>query len=605
MKSVTFKSITIQHFLSVGEPLELIYQPGISVVTGVNHDKQSRNGIGKSAVLTDALFFALYGKGLRDIGNSFIPNRVTGGRPIVRLEFEVRQENNVVDSYLLERTMKPARLFLSKNGEDISRNMNQSTNEIHTIIDASPDVFRNCVIMSLNGTIPFMSQSKLEKRRFIEGILGLDVFSDMLKDVRDEINDEAKTLNLHNETLRNKKANVARIRQQQTVHKANQSNRRDSLQQRIADLKTRIEALSTNSVNVDELLDKQKKAYEAIEKLESDEAAKSEAVDELSRTAIQLESKCDQLQKEYKKLTKDTSCCPTCKRAYDDAADPSVRLAELDLVKQEMETTCGEHGVVSKRLVALRDVLKKYKSAINQYRTIAKATHEQITEHSTSATTIATIQENITHTLEDIEAISTEVDQFQALINTSEAEIDAQEQVIYNLSWNLSVLEDVRFVVSEEGVKSYIVRQMLTLFNTRLAWYLKKLNANCTCTFNELFEETIIDESGNETTYANFSAGEAKRIDLAMLFTFQDIRRLQADTSINICVYDELFDSSLDETGVASVVEILRERVDMYGECTYVITHRSDALAAFDNISIVHLEKRDGVTTLNAYENIT
>ena len=60
-----------------------------------------------------------------------------------------------------------------------------------------------------------------------------------------------------------------------------------------------------------------------------------------------------------------------------------------------------------------------------------------------------------------------------------------------------------------------------------------------------------IDEKGKLCSYFNFSGAERKNIDLACLFAFMDIRRVQGDVAFNFSMYDELFDSSLDERGVA------------------------------------------------------
>ena len=57
------------------------------------------------------------------------------------------------------------------------------------------------------------------------------------------------------------------------------------------------------------------------------------------------------------------------------------------------------------------------------------------------------------------------------------------------------------------------------------------MDANCICVFNEYFEEQIIDEKGKICSYFNFSGAERKNIDLACLFAFMDIRRLQGDVA--------------------------------------------------------------------------
>jgi ABC-type Mn2+/Zn2+ transport system ATPase subunit len=62
-------------------------------------------------------------------------------------------------------------------------------------------------------------------------------------------------------------------------------------------------------------------------------------------------------------------------------------------------------------------------------------------------------------------------------------------------------------------------------------------------------------------------------------------------------MYDELFDSALDEKGVSKILEILRERTDKYDEAIYIISHNKAAInASFDNI--IKLEKINGKTSI-------
>ena len=126
---------------------------------------------------------------------------------------------------------------------------------------------------------------------------------------------------------------------------------------------------------------------------------------------------------------------------------------------------------------------------------------------------------------------------------------------------------------------------------------MRKLESNSIVTFNEYFEETITNERGSECSYFNFSGAERKAIDLAMLFTFQDIRRAQADVWINLSMFDELLDSSLDEKGIELVLDILKDRVDNYNESIYIISHRKESKKYCIGGEIVYLEKRNGITT--------
>ena len=65
---------------------------------------------------------------------------------------------------------------------------------INNLINTSEDVFQNCVLMTVNNTVPFMAKKRLDKRKFIEGILNLEVFSSMINMLRNEYNETRREL---------------------------------------------------------------------------------------------------------------------------------------------------------------------------------------------------------------------------------------------------------------------------------------------------------------------------------------------------------------------------------------------------------------------------
>ena len=179
--------------------------------------------------------------------------------------------------------------------------------------------------------------------------------------------------------------------------------------------------------------------------------------------------------------------------------------------------------------------------------------------------------------LDDIKLLDKQDTSLDSIISEYETRLKETQKSIKHIKEQMNRLDIIKFVVSEEGVKSYIVKKILQLFNAKLAHYLKKMDSNCICVFNEYFEEEIINEKGKPCSYFNFSGAERKNIDLACLFAFMDIRRLQGDVAFNFSIYDELFDSSLDERGVELVIEILKENIEKYNESVMVISHRKES----------------------------
>ena len=95
-------------------------------------------------------------------------------------------------------------------------------------------------------------------------------------------------------------------------------------------------------------------------------------------------------------------------------------------------------------------------------------------------------------------------------------------------------------------------------------------------TLDESFEETIKSRYRDDFSYSSFSEGEKMRIDLALLFTWRAVAKMKNSTNTNLLILDEIFDSSLDNSGTDEFLKILNTLGD---ENVFVISHKQDALA--------------------------
>ena len=187
MRFITFKNLEGKNFLSFGDNLVRVdLRPGVNAIIGTNYDKEdSKNGAGKSSI-TELLYYSLYGTTLREIPKDHVQNSLTKKRCETSLEFDINLNNNT-DTYKIVRMLNPTKCILLKNGQDVTRSTLAKTNAlIQELIHTPATVFQNSVIMSANNALPFMALPKTDKRKFIESVLGLEVFTQMVLKVRDD-----------------------------------------------------------------------------------------------------------------------------------------------------------------------------------------------------------------------------------------------------------------------------------------------------------------------------------------------------------------------------------------------------------------------------------
>jgi DNA repair exonuclease SbcCD ATPase subunit len=598
MRFINFKTLEGRNFLSFGDnPVKVDLRPGVNAIVGTNLDKEdSKNAAGKSGI-TEFLYYSLYGTTLREIPKDFIQNSFTQKRCEVSLEFEVTS-NNVIDTYKICRKLVPTKCQLFKNGEDITRSTLAKTNAfIQELIHTPATVFQNSVIMSANNALPFMALPKTDRRKFIESVLGLEVFTSMVLKARDDYSIAKKDYEVA----------YTKFEQSETELTFNQSqfdNYETIKQERINKLTEKKNKLVADIGDLKQQLSK----FEIIEDKEIDEqlAAKREASDELQEKYSLLQTKVHKIDaeintenKQIKQLQTNKDACPTCNREYSEEHVKHVQ----DLITKHQETIEAYNKAkltVNGSVVTVNDKIKQIREEREELNAKKATIQKQRSEVNSLQIGIKHLEGNLNDVEDDIKSASREHNnELKGKISTLKELLQDSREKVDKLNNELNILETVKFVISEEGIKSFIVKKILKVLNSRIAYYLKKLEANCLCQFNEFFDEEIIDENSQQKSYFNFSGGERKRIDLACLFAFADIRRLQGDVNFSTVFYDELLDSSLDDKGVSLTLKVLRERYNENNESCYIITHRGpEVLSKAEHV--IHVTKQNGISTVSA-----
>ena len=599
MKFVNFNTIKIKNFLSIGnEEVEIDFKQGLNIITGINKDKQDRrNGVGKSTI-ADAIHFAIFGETIRELSKDFIVNAINKKNTVVQLNFSVN-ENNEIKQYKVVRKLKPTKCYLFVDDVDLTESTIPNTNKkIKNIVSGSPEVFQNCVIMSLNTTLPFMAQRKVEKRKFIEGILNLEIFSEMLNRARSEYNDVQKKYEHAHKDYDHSNNILTLLKEQKNNIVANVIEQKEKILSRISVIEKEIEENKNKIEPIDRVLVERTK--EKIIQINTKLEDISSKISDVKTNITRHDTEISFYQKQIDNIGTEKDVCPTCLHEITSNDRDHIHL-EKEKLNKDILNRKEDIESLKKQVNGLKDLKKDnldVKDKINAYISNVKNTANN---NKLAKSYIKNLNSDLDSNNNNLKALqeketSVEVQDLESKIKNKFIEVEELEKNTNDIHNDLEILNVVKYILSEEGVKSFIVKKILDVLNNRLAYYLQKMDANCLCSFNELFEEKIINEKGENCSYFNFSGAERKNIDLAILFTFMDMRRLQGEVAYNVVIFDELLDSSLDEKGVELVLSLLSERIEEYKENIYIISHRKESAKAATG-EVITLQKQNGITT--------
>lgn len=597
MKKIKYKKLTIQNFLSIGKDAVVVdFKEGLNLITGQNIDNPERkNAVGKSTIL-NAFFFALFGETIGKIKNEFLVNFITKTKGKVELEFDVHTDKGA-KSYKIVRQIKPSKVFLFRGDEDVSRDSISNTNkDICQLISSNPAVHKSCEIMTLNDTTPFMSLKAQEKRKFIEDIFTIEVFGLMLKDLKKMITENKKNLSINSalmdevaSSIKNTTDNLGKLREKEK----NWKSVRDS---QIEEREKELETHEVNLKKLDEMYDSLDidAQYEYLKSVSTDELNEKLKFCNDSIQAIKMES--STLMGELKPLVaiqKLGDVCPTCQQSMDSTHcdEIAIKISDLGDKISKKESECK----------IKKDAKDKVEQQLKEIQVKLDTCDRVIAKGATIKSKRKEVELKIETTMQLIENLKN--DEFEngatdLLEKDLEGLIETQNErkgTALELKTQSEDYEICKFILSDEGVKSFVIKRLVGMLNATIDSYLKAMGINIKCVFDEYFDETITTSKNRKLSYSNLSGAEKRSVDIASVLSFSDMRKKISGVSSNVQFYDEVFDNAFDERGLDMFITTLKDRISKNKICGYAISHRKETAKHVDGETI-YLEKEHDIT---------
>jgi DNA repair exonuclease SbcCD ATPase subunit len=157
------------------------------------------------------------------------------------------------------------------------------------------------------------------------------------------------------------------------------------------------------------------------------------------------------------------------------------------------------------------------------------------------------------------------------------------------LSDKRQLQEGASVLLRDTGIKTAIIREYLPIINKLINKYLTELELFIEFNLDEQFNEVIKSRHRDEFTYDSFSAGEALRIDLAMLFAWRHIAKIKNSASCNLLILDEILVGRLDSTNSDIVINMINQLAHD-GNNIFAISHGDHLQDRFR--SVIRFEKQ-------------
>lgn len=568
---IIFKTLGWRNFLSTGnsENKIVLNKSQSTLVIG-------RNGEGKSTML-DALTFALFGKPFRNINKPQLINSINGKNCVVEIEFEIGS-----NEYKVVRGLKPNVFEIWLNGNKI--NQDAASKDYQNMLEQqilrlNYKTFTQVVILGSASFVPFMQLPAWQRREVIEDILDIGIFSVMNTILKERINETKDLIR----TIENKIEGAKNsVEAQKKLIGTLVSSKRDQVAQirkQIEDNEAEIAANEARWETINNQMNDIMAEADNAKELEQLIAAATKAKNKFGHTKDQTE--------ENLSFFINNEVCPSCSQGipHEHKSEIVTKLNE-DLVEidSNLMTIAEAYDKLLERQKKLDEVNKNL-LALNVQCNAINSTNSTLMKQNKK------LQQDIESTSQDTVNIDEEKRKLKEIADEALLLIDKKNQ----LYQEKQIHEVSSILLKDTGIKTAIIKEYLPVMNKFINGYLTAMDFYVHFELDEAFNEVIKSRFRDEFTYASFSEGEKMRIDLAILFTWRQIAKMKNSVNTNLLILDEIFDSSLDNSGTDYFLSVMNALGDKSN--VFVISHKGDQL--FDKFhSVIKFEKKNDFSTI-------
>ena len=570
---IRFQELELSNFLSYGKSptiIDLDKSPNTVLI--------GDSGSGKSAI-PHAISFCLFDDTLRGIQKAQLVNSENKKSCYVQVKFQIGS-----DEYAVKRRIKPNKLNIQKNGEDIGVDFKVADLQKHLeqdILKLDKKTFYQVVSLTEVNFTPFMQLPAKDRRAFIEKILGIEIFSIMNTILKTKIKETSFQISELDSQVENLEEKI-------DIHKSYIKKAKKDNKSKVQEIIKTYKKVQSQKKNLLPSIDELKEKVLESRGLKKQKLLAAQKVTEINNELNSLECDLEDLKLSQERILKDTICIecgqPIPKSSIQEKISKSNN--KIESIKKKIKTLEKEFKTADKKF-------QSYKNVDSELEESESLLFEKVTEFKRLKDRMNLLESEkkklSSNKTKDIGEIQSKINELRSSIRKSQKELSSLHSKSEIQKICLNMLKD-------GGIKSEIIRNYVPKINSFMNKYLSEMELDVSFKLNEEFDERI-DTRGKESySYNNFSAGQKQKIDLALLFTWRSIAKSLNSVNTNLLFLDEVVDSHLNSEATEPLIDMFQG--DLFkGTNVFVISHKREIANKFHKV--INLKLENGFTQIS------
>jgi DNA repair exonuclease SbcCD ATPase subunit len=598
--------VTIDNFLVIGHAEVFLRDQGTVLVLGDDQDggRSDSNGVGKSSIF-EAICWCLYGQTYQGLKHDDVVSYSSPGGTRVEVDLLIGKDEFTVVRYRKHKKGKNKLEIFLRGKRKTPFKQTDAEALLRSIIPLSFTAFKHVAYFGQGMSDRFLSMTDMSRKKLLEELLELDVFSDAEKVVKGRLKDLIGSLNVID-------------------------GKKQVLQATIDDCEKRLDELSESGVReMRKIEDGKRKALEKLKKLKQGKEdllkrlKKEESLEDKLKTSLKKElgnweeacDKCEEITTTYLRLKSKVDMykeqterfeamggkiCSECEQEV----EPGHLSNKLTKLEEKLRKTEEKLGEVSSLLAAANDARKTISKKIDD---IKKRLHpSKVTSVAMEINRVSGIMAmakgEVRLLKQRQQSLKAPMETLGKTIEESESKLQKELDREAEIASELPYMEYWAKGFSTTGIRSMILDDVIDYLNTRMAHHSRvisdgeisiSLSPQTRLKSGDLREKMSVTASTGGAGYKAASGGQRRRMDLAVHFALSDMTSMITGHRTNILICDEVFDC-VDETGVEAIMSVLREKAKTTS--VFLVSHSDSLKDMVDDVLLV--TRNSGVSTV-------